>query len=313
MLSGYSRNATISDNEFHLVGENGVVSWGYTADYPDAKREVPIPPTQGPDATDGNHPQYTVIQGNLFHEIGHFQKQVSCYFHAQSQLSTLRNNICFNGPRAGVNYNDGMGGGDLLEANIIFGMVRETQDHGAFNSWDRQPFLVERDGKQVFEPLYREITKNLWINNYNPQEAVDNDDGSCWYETHHNVFPLSVGGLKNDFGGHDNHHHNNLYYNRGSCMGACAQKEGHEDAFYNNTCILAANSPSYARFSQAIDGTSYPIMHDNRVYTLDGKATESGKDIAAWQAQGHDLGTTVGVIPSDDVIIAEAKSILDMA
>lgn len=50
-----------------------------------------------------------------------------------------------------------------------------------FNSWDRQPFLVERDGQSTFVPVTREITKNLWINNYNPQEATDNDDGSCWY------------------------------------------------------------------------------------------------------------------------------------
>jgi hypothetical protein len=76
MLSGYSRNATIKGNEFHLVGENGVVSWGYTADYPDAKRDVPIPATQGPDATDGNHPQFALVDSNIFHEIGHFQKQV---------------------------------------------------------------------------------------------------------------------------------------------------------------------------------------------------------------------------------------------
>ena len=28
--------------------------------------------------------------------------------------------------------------------------------------------------------------------NYNPQEATDNDDGSCYYNTHHNFFPFSV-------------------------------------------------------------------------------------------------------------------------
>ena len=37
----------VQRNEFFLVGENGVVSWGYTADFPDAKRDVPIPLTQG--------------------------------------------------------------------------------------------------------------------------------------------------------------------------------------------------------------------------------------------------------------------------
>ena len=65
MISGYNRNTSIVDNEFHLVGENGVVSWGYTADFPDAKRAVPIPKGQGPDATDGNHPQGSNIVGNF--------------------------------------------------------------------------------------------------------------------------------------------------------------------------------------------------------------------------------------------------------
>ena len=134
MISGYARNTTVRDNEFHLVGENGIVSWGYTADFADAQRAVPIPETQGPDMRDGNHPQGNLIADNLIHEIGHFQKQVSCYFQAQTQGSTLSRNICFNGPRAGINFNDGGGGADLLEANLVFNMVRETQDHGACDS-----------------------------------------------------------------------------------------------------------------------------------------------------------------------------------
>ena len=127
MISGYNRNTSVIDSEFHLVGENGIVSWGYTADFPDAKRAVPIPFGQGGDASDGNHPKESQIKGNMFHEIGHFQKQVSCYFQAQSVATQLENNICFNGPRAGFNFNDGMGGGDNLKSNIIFNMVRETQ------------------------------------------------------------------------------------------------------------------------------------------------------------------------------------------
>merc|ERR1711977_709204 len=162
--------------------------------------------------------------------------------------------------------------------------------------------------------LFNEITRNFWINDYNPQEAVDNDDGSCYYETHHDFFPLADGGLKNDFGGHDNYHHNNVYYVPGGrgCMGVCAQKPGHEDAFYNNTCIINGKSPNYASFGAGIGGPAYPIMHDNQVYTLDGKATESGKSIASWQAQGHDLGTVVGKIPSDDAIIQMGRDVLQM-
>ena len=50
------------------------------------------------------------------------------------------------------------------------------------------------DGTYV--PLYNEIRGNFWMNDYNPQEATDNDDNSAYYETHHNFFPFSTGGLK---------------------------------------------------------------------------------------------------------------------
>ena len=62
-------------------------------------------------------------------------------------------------------------------------------------------------------------------------------------------------------------------------MGICAQKPGHEDAFYNNTCILTEAGGSYASFSTApnsggVAQPAMPIMHDNRVFTPDGTAKE---------------------------------------
>ena len=39
-------------------------------------------------------------------------------------------NVHFNGPRAGVNFNDWMGGGDVLEGNLLANCVRESGDHG---------------------------------------------------------------------------------------------------------------------------------------------------------------------------------------
>ena len=41
----------------------------------------------------------------------------------------------YNGPRAAINFNDGLGGGSVVEKNLLFKMVRETNDHGPFNSW----------------------------------------------------------------------------------------------------------------------------------------------------------------------------------
>jgi hypothetical protein len=39
-------------------------------------------------------------------------------------MSTIRGNIMFNGPRAGVNFNDHFGGANSLSANLIFNVCR---------------------------------------------------------------------------------------------------------------------------------------------------------------------------------------------
>ena len=72
--------------------------------------------------------------------------------------------------------------------------------HDALASITRQPFFVSRKGFEsgTYVPLYTEISRNFWMNDYNSQEAVDNDDDSCYYKTHHNFFPFSSGGIKNE-------------------------------------------------------------------------------------------------------------------
>lgn len=35
----------------------------------------------------------------------------------------------FNGPRSGININDGFGGNNMIKKNLLFNWVRETSDH----------------------------------------------------------------------------------------------------------------------------------------------------------------------------------------
>lgn len=129
-FSGYTRGAVVSGNEFSWIGETAVSQWGYTDGSP--------VPGMGFDATAGNQPRGTLVSGNLAHELGLWTKQNSFYFQAESFGNTLEGNIAFNGPRAGVNFNDGMGGGSSVVRNVLFNMCRESSDHGPFNSWNRQ-------------------------------------------------------------------------------------------------------------------------------------------------------------------------------
>ena len=68
-------------------------------------------------------------------------------------------------------------------------------------------------------------------------EAIDNDDGSAYYNTHDNFFVYG-GTMKSDFGGHDNHHYSNIYANVGHGLSICGDVPGHVDYFYNNKVIM---------------------------------------------------------------------------
>jgi hypothetical protein len=61
----------------------------------------------GPDGRAGEQPIGTTISNNLVREIGVWQKQSSMWFQAVTAQTNLVNNVHFNGPRAGVNFNDG--------------------------------------------------------------------------------------------------------------------------------------------------------------------------------------------------------------
>ena len=45
-------------------------------------------------------------------------------------------------PRAGINIGDGCWGGHMIEHNDVFDTVRETGDHGSFNSWGRDRYWL---------------------------------------------------------------------------------------------------------------------------------------------------------------------------
>lgn len=181
------------------------------------------------------------------------------------------------------------------------------------SSWDRQPFLTTiRDGTPSMTPAYREIHHNFFVDNYSPQENVDNDDGSAYYKTHDNFFVYGGNGMKNDFGGHDNNHYNNIYGYIGQAIGLydAPMLNGHEDHFYQNKVILTGND--VGSITCAGEGTT--VMRDNTYYTKDGTVQECGMELIDWQKNNsiHDKGSTSEKYPSDSKIMEWASKLLGM-
>ena len=112
-----------------------------------------------------------------------------------------------------------------MQHNLIYSSCRESSDHGTltltlplplpltltltlgpFNSWDRQPYIWERNPAYPYHPnaipKYLTIAENFIFANYGAGQAVDNDDGSSYYDIRDNVFYVG-GGLKSDYAGSD--------------------------------------------------------------------------------------------------------------
>lgn len=102
-LSRKTRYVTIEDNRFEWIGESAIATWGQTKDF---------------DATDNNFPMFTRIHKNIFRELGIYQKQASAVGHCKAAVTTIRENIMFNMPRAAINFNDMVGGADIVERNV---------------------------------------------------------------------------------------------------------------------------------------------------------------------------------------------------
>ena len=225
----------------------------------------------------------------------------------------------FNGPRAGVNFLDGFGGGNNIKGNLLFNWVRETGDHGPFNSWDRMPYLTTvQTGEPSVIPATTNITRNFIINSYDSTWPLDHDDGSSFYEDTYNF--LVYGGYKNYLGNSKNVH-DNIYVlpdSRSSGGGQCVEdvgvgeNSGWGEQWYNNTCICAG--PNAGVYSSADD---HKLAAGGNVYmTKSGNVTMqvgSVEEIELEEAQktlGFDLGSAIEEFPSNNEIIKMGRDML---
>ncbi|CAB9520741.1 expressed unknown protein [Seminavis robusta] len=302
MFGGYNRHAHVTRSDFSWLGEGAMATWGDTNGY---------------DATGGAQTRMSIIEHNVMSNLGLYQKQSSAWGQNKACQNIIRNNVMFNLPRAAINFNDGLGGGNLVEGNVIFNACRESGDHGPINSWDRMPFLSETTGVPSFSPLPTETRHNLIWANYGAAEGFDNDDGSSYYYTHHNAYYESDG-FKMDYGGHSSNFTNNLVFSNGrkKCYGTASFKEGQGDLFANNTCIVARQNNDPPKLGHMFQCALYGMKPTfNRYFTNTGNGTfacgnQQALTLQAIQQQGYEVGSTLNPMPPATTILAWARDIL---
>eukprot|EP01062_Namystynia_karyoxenos_P011319 TRINITY_DN14045_c0_g1_i2.p1 TRINITY_DN14045_c0_g1~~TRINITY_DN14045_c0_g1_i2.p1 ORF type:complete len:875 (+),score=181.70 TRINITY_DN14045_c0_g1_i2:105-2627(+) len=318
IFSNHVQFSSLQKNHFMQTGDSAIVFLGRT---------------EGIDGTKPTHPTNNVVSGNHIREYGVYGKQTSCFFQSLSANTTFANNVCYNGPRAGINFNDGFGGGNSVEGNLLFNHVRETGDHGPFNSWDRQPYLTHSHVNDGF-PADRKlglatssilkaqcyIKKNFIINGYNGVWTIDHDDGSQFYNDSSNF--MVWGGCKNYLGNSKSCDHNLILFpgipQRASGSRRCQTDDNGVFAnqyFHENSCITGDGvaytfSKCNPKRLDVADGTVFQTAH-NSFYAPGSVFSEvcgQGYDLSGWQNLGQDLGSTVAGVPSTAEVISMARA-----
>ena len=144
-FSRYNRHSEVSGSHLTRIGASAICFVGD----PDAVRSpsfeygesVPyeqLDHARGPRSN--NYPAQCLVYDNLIHDIGLFEKQITGVELSMCQSITVSHNSIYDTPRAGINVSEGTWGGHTIAYNDVFDTVKETGDHGSFNSWGRDRF-----------------------------------------------------------------------------------------------------------------------------------------------------------------------------
>lgn len=208
-FSNYNRYSGISSSHITQIGASAVCFVGD----PNAVRSAvfnydvygsydQIDRQQGPKTN--NYPAECFVRDNLIHTIGLFEKQIAGVELSMSKSITVSHNSIYDVPRAGINVSEGTWGGHIIEYNDVFETVKETGDHGSFNSWGRDRFWnPDREKMNKFtaqEPslILADVTTPIIIRNNRFRcdrgWDIDLDDGSSNYHIYNNL--CLNGGIK---------------------------------------------------------------------------------------------------------------------
>ena len=151
-----------------------------------------------------NFPAECLVEDCLIYRNGRVEKQTAGVNVCMSGSITIRHCSIYDCPRAGINICDGAFGGHLIEFNDVFDTVKETGDHGSFNSWGRDRFWhPDRRQTEAWVDQFPEMPRwdcqqpivlrnNRWRCDHGWD--IDLDDGSSNYELTNNL--CLAGGIK---------------------------------------------------------------------------------------------------------------------
>jgi hypothetical protein len=206
----YNRRLAIRRAHIVAAGANGVAFVGDPQavrnplfEYAQRQALKDLDLTPGPKTN--NYPADCLIEDSLIHETGRVEKQTAPVQISMARRITVRHCSLYDVPRAGINISEGTWGGHLIEYCDVFDTVKETGDHGSFNSWGRDRYwgltgVSDREmgaGTHSALPLLDAVEPTVIRNSRwrcDHGWDIDLDDGSSNYRIYNNL--TLAGGIK---------------------------------------------------------------------------------------------------------------------
>lgn len=205
-VDGKNDRAQVRSCHIHEVGGNGVALVGDRSayrgsrDYGEARGMSLEKLDRTPGPKNGKFPSTCLVDDCLIWRTGLVEKQTAGVQISLARNITVRSCSIYEVPRAGINIGEGAFGGHVVEYCDVFDTVRETSDHGSFNSWGRDRYwagdqmALSQDRNVVLLDCLQPnvLRNNRWRCDHGWD--VDLDDGSSNYVICNNVMLSS--GLK---------------------------------------------------------------------------------------------------------------------
>ena len=231
--NGNARNVSVVRSHFRNIGASGVCFVGHPDsvrsplfEYNETHTPEEIDRTPGPKSD--NYPKNCLVEDCLMEYTGTTEKQSAGIQVSMAYGITIRNCTLCHMPRAGINFSEGTFGGHRIEGCDVFDTVRETGDHGSFNSWGRDRYW-HLEGAE--DALSKELS-HLDMLDGNVITAsrfrcdhgwdIDLDDGSSYFTITNNL--CLNGGIKLREGFHRTVRHN-----------ICVNNTVHTHAWYDGS------------------------------------------------------------------------------
>ena len=204
-VDGNCSNIAVTRSCFCEIGASGLCFVGRADsvrsplfEYGQTNTLASVDRTPGPRSD--SYPKDCAVEDCLIEHVGTVEKQATGVEISMAYGITVKNCTICHTSRAGINISEGTFGGHRIEGCDVFDTVRETGDHGSFNSWGRDRFwhlegLADPDAAP-YAGLDMLAPNTIARNRFRCDRGwdIDLDDGSSRYIVEENL--CLSGGIK---------------------------------------------------------------------------------------------------------------------